>query len=155
MACTVPALVTVLAVILREWWTLAPLAIAAGASALVIVFAVDWSLPSTAPEADKQLAAQTTTAVATFLVAAFVSWSADQNEPPASSRSQKAFKRTYLRAETATPQQPGVRYFRPGSRGELLVQSPSVFGIQGWGHTARMSRARGIAEEMRTGAGDP
>jgi hypothetical protein len=48
-----------------------------------------------------------------------------------------------------------VHYFKAESRGEQLVYSDAIEGITGWARSARLKRARGIAEELRSKKSEP
>ncbi len=142
---------------IMEWWTIAPISIGVAASALGVVLAIEWSLPNGVTESDKALAEQLTTAMTAFLSSIFVSWTADQDESPVAGRIKDAFARHYKRAPAtgaATPPT-GVKYFKAESRGERLVFSPSLESISGWGHAARIARAKRLAHEIKTHASDP
>ncbi len=139
----------VAAVVLLEFWMLAPLVVAAMASALIVLLAIHFTVPSGASPTTTELTKALSTALTAFLTSGFVAWTGDQNASPVAQRIQRTFAAKYQRCVVA-PQlpQPGIHYFRPDSPGERWVLSDSFGGIDGWGYEARRTRARGIAREL-------
>ena len=145
----------VAAVFILECWILSPLMLAAAASALVVVAAIALGVPDSAPQTTKELTKVLAAALTAFLTSGFVSWAGEQESSFLARRIQHLFIKKYQRPVTGKLAEPGVKYFRPESSGERWVQSESFQGISGWGHNARLARARGIAEELRTHNSDP
>jgi hypothetical protein len=145
----------VMAVHLMESWTIAPLAVAVTAIAVATVVAIRFAVPPAVPAAEKALNEEMLAAITTFLTAAFVAWSGEQEEAPVAARVKKAFDEHYKQSMGPAKQEGRIRYFEEGSRGDLLAHSDAVAGISGWGHVARLKRARGIAAEMAQGTSDP
>jgi hypothetical protein len=140
----------VAAVVLMEWWTLAPLAVAVGASALAIIATIRWSPGETAAVATKELTEQATTAVTTFLTAGFVAWTADQDQSPVADRIKDALRSHYQRGVAGGPLSSGrIRYLKPESKAERLVYSDALGDVSGWGYSARRRRARELASELQ------
>ncbi len=138
----------VAAVVLLEFWLLAPLMVAATASALIVLLAIAFTLPKDANATTTELTKALTTALTAFLTSGFVSWTGDQNASPLAQRIQRTFAAKYQRCVAPQLRQSGIYYFRPDSPGERWVLSDSFGGIDGWGHEARLARARGIAREL-------
>ena len=57
--------------------TLTPTSAAAAASAIVIIVTVAWTLPDTTPTATAEVVGGLSTAVTSFLAAAFITWTED------------------------------------------------------------------------------
>lgn len=144
----------VLAVYVMEWWSIAPLALAVIATATAVRVTLRFSLPE-ASAADKEIAGQSVAAITTFLSSVFISWAADEQESPVAERIRQAFYASYSRPASPAGAARRVHYFKAESRGELLVYSDGFEGIEGWNRAARLSRARGIAEELRQGTSKP
>jgi hypothetical protein len=145
----------VIAVYLMEWWILTPAMIAAVAAAAVIVVTVLLTVPDSESTETKKLIGALATGVTSFLSAAFVSWFGDAKDSTLADHIRDAFRAKYKRRELGTPSKPGVKYFEPGSPGERWVYSVEFRGVEGWGQSDRVIRARGIATELTSGNSDP
>lgn len=129
-----------------EGWILTPAAVAAAAGALVVIVTVALTVPDGTATSTKETIAALSTGLTAFLTSGFISWTSDSNDSPLSSHIRDAFYASYKRADGSTER--GVDYFAPESRGEQLVYSDEVAGVEGWGRPARLKRAQGIAAEL-------
>lgn len=145
-ACPVRALY------LLECWLLIPLALAAAAVAAVIIVTVVLTVPDSTPTATKDLVGAVSTGIATFMTAGFVAWSADDKNSTLADHVRDAFYAHYTRPGTPRPD---AYVFRPESVGERLVFSDEYKGVEGWGRPARITRAKGIATELKSKTSDP
>ena len=143
------------AVIAMEFWILVPMSLGVIASAAIIGLAMRFALPASAPAAEQEIMKSLSAALGAFLTAGFIAWSSDKNESPVARRVQRAFFDAYGRYQQGQHSVKGVKYFAADSDGERWVFSEAVGGIEGWGHEARLRRARGIAEEIRNRTSDP
>jgi hypothetical protein len=143
----------VIAVYLMEWWILTPAMIAAVAAAAVIVVTVLLTVPDSESTETKKLIGALATGVTSFLSAAFVSWFGDAKDSTLADHIRDAFRAKYKRGP-GTPSEPGVKYFKADSPGERWVYSVEFRGVEGWGQSDRVNRARGIATELNSGASD-
>lgn len=143
----------VIAVYLMEWWILTPAMIAAVAAAAVMVVTVLLTVPDSESTETKKLIGALATGVTSFLSAAFISWFGDAKDSTLADHIRDAFRAKYKRGP-ATPSEPNVRYFKADSPGERWVYSVEFRGVEGWGQSDRVNRARGIATELNSGASD-
>ena len=132
-----------------EWWILTPAALAAFASAVVVVVTVALTIGEGVqvdPDV-KELVGTLSTGLVAFVTAAFISWSGDDKDSKVADHIRDTFRQKYKRAGNET--QRGVHYFPAESAGERWVYSNEYRGIEGWGHAARVKRAQGIAAELK------
>jgi hypothetical protein len=128
---------------LMPWRILVPAVIAAGAAGIAIIVAAELTLPDKTakgvptPNSLKEIVTALSTAITAFLAAAFIDWTGDANDSRLADWISSTFQKKY------------TGYFAAESTGEKLVYSGYV--VDGWGGAARMERAMGIAEEIRTG----
>jgi hypothetical protein len=143
----------VAAVRLMEWRILVPAAVSTAAAAAVIIATVELTLPDDpGPSAEtKELVGALGVAITGFLTASFISWAGDEKDSRIADWIRSTFQKHYKRTSVAGER---VHRFKPQSRGELLVYADPIEGIAGWGRSARISRARGIAEELKSGKSD-
>jgi hypothetical protein len=111
--------------------------VAAVASGAVIVITVALAVPDTDPTWHKETIGALSTGLTGFLTAAFISWTGDESDSTVSDRIRSIFWSVY------------EGKFKPGSAGQRWVYSDEFKTIQGWGRTARITRAKGIDERMR------
>lgn len=132
-----------------EWWILTPAAIAAVASAIVVVVTVTATLPegSKLDQSTKTLIATLSTGLTAFVAAAFISWAADGKDSKLADHIRSTFQSRYRRGSGTPPA--GVHFFAPELPGERWVYSDEYKGIEGWGSDARVKRAEGIAQALR------
>lgn len=137
-----------LAVRLLEWWILTPAAIAAVASAAVVVITVALTIGDDVEvsAATKELIASLSTGITAFVTAAFINWSGDDKDSQLADHIKEVFRHFYKREGDET--NPQARTFPPGSAGERWVYSEEYSGIEGWGRSARIKRAEGIAAAL-------
>jgi len=138
---------------LLEGWVLTPAALAAIAAAVVVLVTVALTVPDDTPATTKETIGALSTGITAFVTAAFVSWAGDADNSTVADHVKTAFRAHYNRAG-ALPQA-GVHYFTAASVGEQWVYSDEYGGVEGWGYTARHSRAYGIANELKNGTSDP
>jgi len=143
-----------IALVFLELWIFAPLMLGAITAAAAVIIAVHFSLPSDATPERKETVTALTTALTTFLTTGFISWAGDKDDSRLAKRIQRTFFSKYRRPKTNETRVDGVKYFAAGSTGERLVYSDEFAGIEGWGHEARVSRARELALELSSGASD-
>jgi len=132
-----------------EWWILTPAAVAAVASAVVVIVTVALTIPEE-PKVDastKQLIGTLSTGLTAFVTAAFISWAGDDKDSRLAEHIKSAFQAKYTREGTAKP---GAHPFAAESSGERWVFSDEYKGIDGWGRDARLKRAAGIAAALKT-----
>ena len=141
----------VAAVWLLEGWVLTPAALAAIAGAAVVLITVALTLPDDTPTSTTKTVAALSTGLTAFITAVFISWAGDEKNTKIAKHIQGAFQAKYDRP----PGKPGAHHFAPGSQGEQWVYSEEVGGIEGWGHDARVTRAKGIADELKAGTSEP
>lgn len=140
-----------LAVYLFEAWLLIPLAIAVLASAGIIVLAVKATLPEkdsagnpTSTETEKLVGA-VSAGITTFLTAAFVTWAGDSKDSKLSDHIMERFQDSFTSADT--PEE-GKKVLPNDSPGIQWVFAGEYEGIEGWGHKARIARAKGVAAAL-------
>jgi hypothetical protein len=138
----------VAAVHLLQGWLLIPLAIAVLAAAGVIVVTIELTLPEGTSTETEELVGAVSAGIISFLTAGFVSWAEDEKDSQLADHIQEAFSDHYVRPEK---KKRGAHVFEAGSRGEKWVQSNEFEEIEGWGRKARLTRAHGIADELRGG----
>lgn len=141
----------VAAVWLLEGWVLTPAALAAIAGASVVLITVALTLPEDTPTSTTKTIAALSTGLTGFITAVFISWAGDEKNSKIADHIKRAFAAKYDRP----PGEPASHHFRPGSDGEQWVYSDEVGGIEGWGHHARVTRAKGIAHELKAGTSEP
>jgi hypothetical protein len=140
---------------LMELWVISPTMFAAASAAAIVVTAVHLSLPETAPMVDKKLIGALGAGITAFLSGGFVSWAADQKDSTADDRIKRYFQDKYKRHAIGQHHVVGVSYFRADSAGERWVYSDEYGGVSGWGKSARLKRAKGIAAELASGRSAP
>lgn len=127
---------------------LVPYAFASLASAIAIILAVSFTPP--ADESwdveTQKLAAATAAALTAFLTAGFIKSVDDADTAYVGEYVKGAFYAAYKRGEKEL--QGKVQYFPAGSDGERYVYSDPFKDIEGWGHKARLERARGVKGEL-------
>ena len=138
-----------------ELWFIAPAMFSAVASALVVIIGIELTVQDAMSSETKAFVTATTAALTAFLTSSFISWAGDSKDSRLADRIQAAFRSHYKRLEAGKPQVPGVRYFAADSAGERWVYSTDFQGISGWGGQARRARAKGLAEELKSGNSDP
>lgn len=136
-----------------EGWVIGPAAIAAFASGLAVLVAIDLAAPTGADDATKELLKTLAAGLSAFLSAAFVSWIGEQNNTRISDRIRRQFYRKYDRATVYPPPSDGALYFTPGSKGETTVYSGVQ--IEGWNFADRWERARRLSAEIAAGTSQP
>ena len=141
------------AVHVLEWWVMTPAMIAAVAGAVVIVVTVALTVPEGTAADTKETVGAVSAAITGFITSTFVSWSSDEKDSILADHIRDAFWAHYKRAGTETKK--GVHYFKGDSAGERWVYGEEYGGIEGWGHSARLARAKGIAEQLKSGKSDP
>lgn len=125
-----------LAIRLMEWWIIVPMTIAAIASAVTIIVAVELALPTgTAADIETTVAALGT-AVTTFLASGFVDWAADDKDSRLSERIRDRFYAAYN------------TQFEAGSAPDRFIYSGNFGGAEGWSRASRRIRAAGIAKHL-------
>lgn len=145
-----------LAIRFLEWWALTPAAIAALASAVVVVVTLTLAVPEDVQvePATKQLIATLSTGLTAFIAASFISWASDEKDSKLADHVREIFQEKYKRRdEDAGAQLPGIHYFPAESAGERWIYSSEFKGIEGWGRAARLKRAEGVAAELRIRSG--
>jgi len=145
----------VLGLTLIEFFVISPAMLAAIASGIIIVVTVNLTAPKDAPTETKEMMTALSTAITAFLTSGFISWAGDRDDSSLAKRVREIFQSKYKRFEPNEKPEEGVKYFRAESVGERLVYSYQYRGIEGWGGKARKKRARGIAQELKTGNSDP
>lgn len=140
-----------LAVRFLEWWALTPAAIAALASAIVVVVTLALTVPEDVQidPGTKQLIATLSTGLTAFIAASFISWASDEKDSKLADHVREIFQEKYKRKSDVEPPLPGIHYFPAESAGERWVYSDEFKGIEGWGRAARLKRAAGVADELR------
>lgn len=116
-----------------EWWILTPAAIAAIASAVVVVVTVALTIPDTAGASQdtKEIVGTLSTGLTAFVTAAFISWAGDDKDSTLAGHIRDTFWQKYKRAGGTA--QSGTQAFPPGSAGERWVYSNEYRGVEGWG----------------------
>jgi hypothetical protein len=142
------------AVLFMECWILAPMIVAVGASAAVVLVTVHLAVPESTPVDRKTLISAATAAVTGFLTSGFVAWTGDKDASRASKRIQRAFQAAFSRPDPHQVRAPHVHYFRADSVGERLVFGDDILGLSGWNRDARWARAKALAHELSTRASD-
>jgi hypothetical protein len=145
----------VLAVRLLEWWVLTPAMAAAVAAGVSVVVTVALTVPDTATEETKKLIGALSTGITGFITAAFISWTGDEKDSRLADHIRDVFRSKYKRAGSDQPPRPDVHYFRADSPGERWVYADEFGGQEGWGRAARLARAKGIAEELKSRGSEP
>jgi hypothetical protein len=146
----------VAALIFLEWWLVAPLALGTLASAGLVLLSVKLALPEGTPPDRKELIGALSSGVTTFMTSIFISWAGDQDYSRLAKRIQRIFFSKYDRFDPSNPAtKKDVKYFAAESLGEELVYSEAVAGIDGWGRTARRTRATELAAELESGNSEP
>lgn len=138
-----------------ELWVITPAMFAAVSAGAIVVLAVQLSVPDTASTAEKELMSSLAAGITGFLTAGFVSWSGDQKDSPVADRIKNNFQEKYKRGTAGQTGNKGIKYFKADSPGERFVYSEEFRGTSGWGRSARLKRARGIADELRSGFSNP
>lgn len=136
-----------------EWWQLAPAAISAFGSGLLIVVAVEWVPGDHADTERKELVGAVAAALTAFITSVMVQWASDKGDSRLAERIKRSFFACYKRAEVFPPPNDGNMYFVPSSLGEQLVYSNVL--IEGWDADARKDRARRLAAEIAAGTSAP
>ncbi len=135
------------AVYVMEWWVLVPMAVAAAASATLIVVAVELTIPESVKD---PVVKETTGAVAaglsTFLTAAFVSSIGDRDKSAVGDRIKDRLRSHYARQPS--PDKSRVRKIDAGGTIEQLLHSDFYGGLSGWDRETRIARAKRIAEAL-------
>jgi hypothetical protein len=139
------------AVRLLELWSLVPLMLGAVAAAAVVVVTVALTVPDSTSTDTKETVGALATAVTTFLTSVFVNSAGDKDDSTLSDHIQATFERHYGKGPAAQPD-PKVHYFGAETAGLRWVFSGEYGGISGWGRPARLTRAKGIAAELKSGA---
>lgn len=139
----------VLAVRFMEWWLLTPAGIAALASAVVVFVTVGLTVPEGADvgREAKQLISTLSTGLTAFVTAGFISWAGDDKDSRLGEHIKAVLQDTYIR-EGGRASGRRTHPFPADSPGERWVYSNEYRGIEGWGRTARIKRAEGIAAAM-------
>lgn len=136
-----------------EWWILTPGAFAATAAAVVVIVAVETTVPKGTATDTKELVGALSTGLTAFVTAAFIAWAGDEKDSTLGNEIREIFFAKYKREpDPGKPRERGVQYFPAGSAGERWVYSSEFGGVEGWGRDARRKRAQGIAHEL-TNAG--
>ena len=138
----------VTAMVLLEFWVLAPGGFATLAAALVIVVSVSLNAPASASVQDSKMLAALAGGLTALITAIFLKVFEDADDDVVGSRVKGVFERHYKRYEEGVPQTPGVARFTAGTAGENFVYS--AVQIPGWSFTQRYKRARGIASRLAT-----
>lgn len=123
-----------LAVRLIEWWALTPAAIAALASAIVVVVTLALTVPEDVQidPGTKQLIATLSTGLTAFIAASFISWASDERDSKLADHVREVFQAKYKRLDYGEAEPlPGVHYFPAESAGERWVYSTEFKGIEG------------------------
>lgn len=141
------------ALLFLEGWVLTPAALAAVASAVVVLVTVALTVPDATATSTKETVGALSTGITSFLTASFVAWSGDDKNSRLSDHIGQAFRAKYNRPGGAVGAD--VHLFRAGSRGERWVYSAEYGGIEGWGRAARRRRAKGVSEELARGGSEP
>jgi hypothetical protein len=136
----------VLARQLMEVSVLVPIALATAASAAVVIVTVELTLPDKTPTETVELVGAVSTGVTTFLTAGFIAWSGDAKDSTMADHIKQAFQGKYK------PDDQGVSKFPRESPGEQWVFAEHYRDASGWGHAARVKRARGVAEALKSSA---
>jgi hypothetical protein len=142
-----------LGLLFMEGWVLTPGVAAAAAAGVTVLVAVAFALPDDTPTETKELVGALSTGLTTFLAAAFISWVGDEKDSRVADHVRNAFRSKYDCHQEGVPPNPGVRYFKAESTGELLVYSDQT--VEGWGLEGRWKRAAGIANELENHTSDP
>lgn len=143
------------AVDVLEWWALTPGAIAASAAAVVVILAVELTVPEGTAGSTKELVGALSTGLTTFITAAFMAWAGDEKDSTLGNEIRDIFFSKYTRPpDPGQPRSADIHYFQAESPGERWVHSFEYGGVEGWGREARRRRADGIAEELRSGESD-
>jgi hypothetical protein len=137
-----------------EWWLLTPAMVAASAGAVVVVVTVALTVPEGTDGDTKEVVGALGTAITSFLTASFISWASDEKDSRLGDHIRDVFQAHYKRASSGAPE-PGVHYFVADSPGHRWAWGLDYGGISGWGRSARMKRAQGIAAELASGKSDP
>lgn len=137
------------AVRLMEWWVLSPAMVAAVGAGAVVIITVGLAAPETASDQTKELIGSLSTGLTGFITATLVSWTSDENGSVVSDHIRSAFRQKYARSRPPSERAQGVHYFPPDSEGERWVFSEEYGGVTGWGRSARLRRASGVAEALR------
>ena len=136
-----------------EGWVLMPAALAAVAGAVVVIIAVALTVPDSAAASTKQTISALSAGLTAFITAGFISWAGDDKDSKVADHIKAAFREKYDRVG-GTPKA-GVHYFATESAGESWVYSDEYAAIEGWGHSARATRAKGIKSELSSGGSEP
>jgi hypothetical protein len=137
-----------IAVRFLEWWILTPAALAAVASAIVVVVTVTLAVPdgSAFGQDTKELIGTLSTGLTAFVTAAFISWASDDKDSKLAEHIKETFRAKYSREDKPVPD---TYVFAMKSDGVRWVYSDEFRTIEGWGRAARLRRARGIAGALK------